>query len=123
MSFAGRWLRYLENQSRTIDSLEIRGKVPEDTPTTTVVSDFGTKRIKQVLAYNKGMRIPNKASVKSVNVNEVVIGTNEGFTYIVGNDRTIVVNHMKSLSNKEKKAMEKEAESCGYHIDAFIDVY
>jgi len=120
MSFANKWLRHLEDQGRTVVTLEKRGKVPEYTPYTTVENVFGVKTIQQHVVYDRGMKVSNKVGVSPVNVNEVVVGTNGGLTFFVKKNKTIKVNHMESLSDEEKEAMKKEAEDCGYSVTEFM---
>ena len=131
MSFANKWLRYLESRKRErVNYIALYGDRPEDMPYTKISFDKG--KIKQTyfpLLENK-MEIPDKIGIDPIDVKTVEIKTLDGLTFHVlkpetgGGKPKIKMRHVDSqgmgLSFDREKVFVREAKNLGYEVVEFM---
>ena len=135
MSFANKWLRYLESQNRIITRIALQAERPEDMPHTEIsITDAGEK-VEQVYYSNEELiryfrGIPDKIEIKPLDVEHVEINTDGGLTFYISNqkDKTgkypMKIKHTKtqpeSFSAQKEAELRSEARKRGYDVVEFI---
>lgn len=121
MSFANKWLRYLESQEgKLIYGVGLEGKRYENMPFNDIHVS-GTIAM-QSFKHRKGMTIPDQIKVKPTPVKIVKIETSEGNTYLIAKVKggnNMVIRHVKSqreLSPEEETELKREAKKRGYNV-------
>jgi hypothetical protein len=121
MSFAERWVRYLEEKGMIID-LFLIGDVPKDTLYTKIYTEDG--KIYQQLEHWDGMRIPDEIKITPIAVREVEVRTGRYNFHIEKEENGEVsmeiryVSATEDLTHKEEKEMINKAKKLGYRVKA-----
>jgi len=125
MSFANKWLRYLESQQeKIIYDLKIEGNRTERMHSTDI--SIGGEKVKQTIRHEKCMEIPDKIKINPIDVRSVEIKTSEGLTFYItkgrkGTNDIMVIRHSEAqekLSSEKEEELRSEARKRGYDVVA-----
>lgn len=117
MNFAEKWLRYLDDKGRMIQSLALIGSRTEKTPYTEI--SVGGDEVKQRYPVGDRMEIPEYIRFDSIKVKRVEVTTDGPLKFIIDSKKNIEVVHMEMLSDEEKTTMERDANQLEYKITKF----
>jgi len=126
MSFADKWLKYLESRGELVRYIVLHGDRPEDMPHTEITTTG--EEVKQVLYYSKGMNIPDRIGIAPVDAKHVKIETCDGLIFYIskkaGDERPklsmrYVNSSGEGLSFEEEETYLKAAKELGYEVVEF----
>jgi hypothetical protein len=126
MSFADKWLKYLESRGELIRYIVLHGDRPEEMPHTEITTTG--EEIKQVLYYSKGIGIQDRIGIAPVDVKHVEIETCDGLTFYIskkaGNERPkIRMRYVNSSGEgfrfEKEEVYVKAAKRLGYEVVEF----
>jgi ribosomal protein S24E len=126
MSFADKWLKYLESRGEWVSYIELYGDRPEDMPHTEITTTG--EEVKQVLYYSKGMSIPDRIGIDPVVAEHVKIETSDGLIFYIskkaGDERPkmrmrYVNSSGEGLRFEEEETYLKAAKELGYEVVEF----
>jgi hypothetical protein len=118
MSFAERWLRYLEEKGIPISSLFLIGDRPSEIPYTKIEIN---NNVEQFLPYNINMKISDEIKITPVPVKGVKIHTND-YIFDIDKDmsmKIVCIKNANDIGVGEKEEIINKARELGYKVKSF----